>query len=154
MKALSYSLFQHPATAPFETRAFVRGMCFNLRMNRLLYPDWVTALFLDGETADRYGELFAALGAAVTVLPSHPALCEGMLRRLIPIFEPFDHYTHVLCRDADAITTYRESCAVAAWLASGTTAHALRDDPMHGTHERPSRCECEARVRVVAHPSR
>ena len=50
---------------------------------------------------------------------------------MIPIFEPRDQFSHVLCRDADAITTYREACAVAEWLASGKTPHALRDDPMH-----------------------
>ena len=54
-----------------------------------------------------------------------------MLWRMIPIFEPADHYSHVLCRDADAITTYREACAVTEWLASGKAVHALRDDPMH-----------------------
>jgi len=131
MKAIAYSLFCHPSARPFEWRAFVRGLCFNLRMNRLLYPEWVTATFLDAQTADRYGELFAALGAAVTVAGRAPALCEGMLWRMIPIFEPRDRYSHVLCRDADAITTYREACAVSEWLASGKTAHALRDDPMH-----------------------
>lgn len=131
MKALAYSVFRHSSAEPFEWRAFVRGLCFNLRMNRLLYPGWVTAVYLDGPTADRYAELFAALGAAVTVQGGPPSLCEGMLWRMIPIFEPGAPYTHVLCRDADAITTYREACAVAEWLASGKTAHALRDDPMH-----------------------
>lgn len=130
MKTLSYAVFRHPSAELFEWRAFVRGMCFNLRMNRLLYPGWQTAVFIDGETAARYGELFVALGAAVTVQPGPPSLCEGMLWRMIPVFG--DDCTHVLCRDADAITTYREACAVTEWLASGKTAHVLRDDPMHG----------------------
>ena len=131
MKAVSYSLFRHPAAAPFVWRAYVRGLYFNVRMNRLLYPGWVTAVFLDDDTATRYGELFAAVGAHVTAAGASPALCEGMLWRMIPIFEPAGRYSHVLCRDADAITTYREACAVTEWLGSGKTVHALHDDPMH-----------------------
>ena len=79
MKALAYAVFRHPSAEQFEWRAFVRGLCFNLRMNRLLYPGWVTAVYLDGPTADRYAELFAALGATVTVQDGPPSLCEGML---------------------------------------------------------------------------
>jgi hypothetical protein len=131
--ALSYCLFRHPSVETFEWRAFVRGLCFNLRMNRLLYPGWDTVVFLDDQTAARYGELFAALGAAAIEVQASgpPSLCEGMLWRMLPIFAAGGGYTHVLCRDADAITTYREACAVAEWLASGKTAHTVHDDPMH-----------------------
>jgi hypothetical protein len=133
MKALAYALFKHPSAARFEWRAFVRGMAFNCRMNRLLYPGWDTVLFIDQASAARYGELFEALGAKVTVRPDGAPLCEAMLWRMLPVFgEPRD-YTHVLCRDADAITTYREACAVAEWLASGRTAHALHDNPAHAS---------------------
>jgi hypothetical protein len=131
MKALAYALFRHPWAELFEWRAFVRGMYFNCRMNKLLYPGWETALFLDDASARAYGELFGTMGAHVTVRPGPPSLGEGMLWRMLPIFGSPRDYTHVLCRDADAITTYREACAVAEWLASGRTAHALRDDPAH-----------------------
>ena len=140
MRALSYAVFRHPSAETFEYRAYVRGMCFNLRMNKLLYPGWDTAVCVDGDTAARYGDLFTALGATVTREAGGRPLCEAMLWRMKPIFSGPDgpsespRYTHLLCRDADAITTYREAAAVTEWVASGATAHAIHDDPQHTAH--------------------
>jgi hypothetical protein len=40
--------------------------------------------------------------------------------------------SHILCRDADAITTYREALTVQEWLESGKRCHAINDNRAHG----------------------
>ena len=130
MKALSYAIFRHPSAATFEYRAYVRGLCWNIRMNRLLFPGWVTVVHADDHSRSRYGRLFSAHGALVEEGPrGEGGLGESMLWRLLPVLD--GPYTRVLCRDADAITTYRETGFVERWLGTGKAVMALYDAPAH-----------------------
>lgn len=131
-KYICYSLFNGSA-APFENRAYLRGMYFNLRMNNLIFPDWTTHLEIDRETYTRYQGLFDWLVANATlhlnINETTPPLCEGMAWRMKPIFYP--DVSHILCRDTDSITTYREALTVQYWLESGKKCHALNDNRAH-----------------------
>jgi hypothetical protein len=40
--------------------------------------------------------------------------------------------THVICRDADSVPTYREANCVYEWLESGLPYHAINDNDAHG----------------------
>src|SRR5688572_8653466 len=128
MKLICYSLF-NGKKEKFEKLAYIRGFYFNVRMNRLIYPSWNTYLAIDQSTYDQYKLLFDRLNIIINVFGHTPALCEGMLWRMYPIWQ--EGITHVLCRDSDAITTYRESQAVESWLHSGMLAHAILDNPAH-----------------------
>lgn len=129
MKVISYALFGD--TNAFEFPFYLRGIYFNIRMNRLLYPDWYTIVHVQKEVNHRYTfllhELKSILDYGIAIRDEAPR-CEAMLWRMDPIFRGA---SVVLTRDADAITTYRESCAVNNWLYSEKGYHGINDDPAH-----------------------
>lgn len=136
MKVISYSLFKSDCQE-FERAAYIRGFVFNLRMNILIYPSWITHLEVDRATYDDYKDLIDWLvcgmpirGISLNINEEKPDLCRGMLYRMKPIFN--QDVTHVLCRDADALTTYREALCVQEWLESGLGVHAILDNTAHG----------------------
>jgi len=133
-KLICYALFDGGAQ-PFEMDAYVRGFYFNARMNNLIYPDWRTHLEVDFVVYEKYKELFDWL-VSYNNLDLHinritPPLCEGMLWRMKPLFTI--DVSHILCRDTDALTTYKEAQAVQEWLESRDCFfHAMNDNPAHG----------------------
>lgn len=136
MKVISYSLFGDPDS--FEFPFYLRGVYFNARMNRLIYPEWHTrilydtslAVYLAGFLDILHTKLDASFDSPNSIGRQIPDKCRKMLWRMFPVFA--DCVTHVLCRDADAITTYRESKSVERWLKSGMGYHGMNDDPAHG----------------------
>lgn len=132
MKLITYALFNGDAK-PFEKMAYIRGFFFNVRMNRLLYPEWKTHLEIDNALYWEYKILWdylvAHTGMSINNNQETPKLCEGMFWRTKPLFDV--GVTHILCRDADSITTYREAACVAQWLNSGYSSHAILDNPAH-----------------------
>jgi len=132
-KLITYALFEGKAE-PHELAAYVRGFYLNARMNNFLYPDFRTHLEVDQATYDDYKNLFDWLvennTLSLNIDPETPPLCEGMLRRMKPIFTI--DVSHIICRDCDAITTHREAQTVQSWLEGGFGFHAINDDPAHG----------------------
>lgn len=127
MKVISYSIFGDPAS--FEFPFYLRGLYFNARMNRLIYPDWQTWVFTTEDLYDEHQRCFSGpLFSHIHLLPEKP-LCESMLWRMRPLFQ--SDVTHVICRDADAITTYKEAQAVQEWIDSGLGFHGITDNPAH-----------------------
>jgi hypothetical protein len=133
-KLICYALFHNETKQPFETSAYVRGFYFNCRMNNLIYPDWRTHLEVDRHIYSKYQLLFDWLvtnnNLSLCINEVTPPLCEGMLWRMKPIFTI--DVDHVLCRDSDAITTYKEAQAVQTWLEINKAFHAILDNPAHG----------------------
>lgn len=137
MKVISYSIFRAPCEK-FEFMAYLRGLYFNVKMNQLIYPGWTTCIHVHTEIMQRYNSFFNGLCDLfdsnklflITHTYSDLKLCEGMIWRMEPVFYP--QTTHVLCRDADALTSYREAQSVDVWLKSGAAAHIIHDNPAHG----------------------
>lgn len=131
MKVISYSLFGDPNS--FEFDFYLRGIYFNARMNRLIYPDWETWIFVDGLLHNSHYDILIGLQRLIKGMlvfePETPERCAGMLWRLIPIFS--NGVTHVMARDADAITTYREAVCIHDWLGSDMPFHAINDNHAH-----------------------
>lgn len=115
--------------------AYVRNFFWNCRMIRLIYPEWKIALHLDAETLNEFEALWKWLqdnnGITVYIPAGHQSvpLCKGMLWRMMPCF--LQDVTHVLCRDADALVTYREAQRVQQWLEGGKGLHCIHDAPGH-----------------------
>src|SRR5690242_1178918 len=120
MKVIAYSLFGDPDS--FEFPFYLRGIYFNARMNQLIYPEWITVVQVDTALVDRLTPFFRLLESHCnvgwnvpnSVGPNIHHKCRKMLWRMFPVFAKGVRY--VLCRDADAITTYRESKSVERWL--------------------------------------
>lgn len=131
MKVISYSIFGDPVS--FEFPFYLRGLYFNARMNKLIYPGWETVAVVSESVLGKYLPLLKALPVEyIYSLPDAP-LCESMLWRMWPILwsDCYPQATHVICRDADAITTYKEAQAVQEWVDSGLGFHGITDNPAH-----------------------
>ncbi len=132
MKLISYSLFNAPCE-PFEKMAYIRGFYWNARMNNLIYPDWRTHLEVDIDVHQEFKVLFDWLvennNLSISICPRSNPLCEAMLWRMKPIWT--QDVSHVLCRDSDAITTYKEAQIVQRWLQDGQAVLSIHDNPSH-----------------------
>lgn len=141
MKAISYSLFGYNKPTPrncFSFDSYMRGLMINVRINRVLYPNWDNVVNLDKETyTSPYKPVFDWLQnkgfAVLNLCESNQPLCVAMLWRLKPVFFATDGwtYSHVLCRDVDSVGTYREAQAVAQWIQEDKTIHCITDSISH-----------------------
>lgn len=137
MKAICYSLFGHERGQQencFSFNSYLRGLLINIRMNRLLFPEWKIILQTDRATNDAWGELFDRLPISIEVHQNDVPLTLAMLWRLRPAFEfdlAYPKYSHVLCRDLDSIATYREAQAVQYWINKDKAMHAITDSVSH-----------------------
>ncbi len=141
MRAVAYCLFNYDGKtenwASFST--YLRGFFVNCRINRVIYPEWVTVLNIDSETYNsEYHELFKwlenRLQIQVYIRPSGEKLCRAMLWRVQTAFEMEGSnwkYTHTLCRDADSISNYREAQAVYQWVKEDRAIHCITDSISH-----------------------
>lgn len=142
MKAITYSLFGYDRETPaacFDFNSYLRGLMINLRFNRLIFPEWQTVLEIDHASYNAFETLFKQLeDKNILIIERHgngAKLCEAMLWRMKPVFERSKDgnmaYSHVLCRDLDAIATYREAQAVSVWEAHDKAVHAITDSISH-----------------------
>lgn len=135
MKVISYSIFRAPCEK-FEFMAYLRGIYFNWRMNNLIYPDWKMYVTISRSIQNsEYNKFFIDLKANGVWVDLHEdaPLCRSMLERMYPVLMSESvGITHVLCRDADALTSYREAQSVNLWIKSGKDAHVIHDNPAHG----------------------
>lgn len=133
MKAICYSLFGYERTKhenSFDFNTYLRGLLLNVRLNRLLYPNWDIIVETDLNTYMAYRTLFDKLPIIVEVNDNDTPLTKAMLWRMKPVFN-YNDYTHVICRDLDSPPTYREAQAVQDWINSDKAAHAITDSISH-----------------------
>jgi hypothetical protein len=134
MKYISYSLFGFGEKTPdncFEFNSYLRGFWLNVRLAKVLYPNWKIHLCTDHATFNHFKDLFDEMkefGITIKVLEKKP-LCLSMLWRLMPIFD--EDCEKILCRDTDSPLTYREAQMVCEWEQSGKTIHAITDSVSH-----------------------
>ena len=130
--AISYALWGKDAPRQhecFDYESYLRGMAMCIRMNRLLYPDWVTVIHTNDVCFESLVELYENIkNVHVIRMPDGP-LCYNMLWRLFPIYCGYDR---VLCRDSDSPATWRERAMVQEWITDGTAAHTITDSTGHG----------------------
>ena len=130
-KAISYSLFgwgKEKHEDCFDFYSYLRGLNINIRLARLLYPDWDILLHVDNSTYLGFKELFDSLPIKI-IICDDAQLTKAMLWRLKPCFSDYDF---IICRDLDSPLTYREAQAVQYWVNKETkAAHAITDSISH-----------------------
>lgn len=124
MKVISYSIFGADNT---ELHWYLRGILYNVTMNKLLFPEWQTIVYVEMKVMHKYFQFISNLKAEVVVCETEN-LCKSMLWRLKPIFNEAEY---VLCRDADSLTTYREAQMVNEFINSDLSVHGITDNPAH-----------------------
>jgi len=143
MKVIAYSLFGYNDITPkncFDFHAYLRGVMINLRVNRLLFPTWKMFIALDaptynGEYKPLFDKLSEQFGILYSIQNESEPLCTKMLWRMLPVFKKKQNdcamFSHVLCRDLDAVGTYREAQAVQEWIDEEHTLHCITDSISH-----------------------
>jgi hypothetical protein len=129
MKVLSYSLFGDPSS--FEFPFYLRGVYLNARMNKILFPDM--RMFLHFSVDGGYGGMIEDMCKFANIegfYMKKDQRCASMLWRMRPLF--MNNVTHVICRDLDSVSTYREALCTYEWLQSGFPYHAINDNAAHG----------------------
>lgn len=132
MKCISYSLFGYNKERQencFDFNSYLRGLMVNIRLARLIYPDWTIRVHMDLSTYMGFRDLFDKLPIQVLVVCEDAPLTKAMLWRLKPCFDT--DVSHVICRDLDSPITYREAQAVKYWMNKDKTAHAITDSVSH-----------------------
>lgn len=129
-RAIVYSLFgfNNDPQEGFTFNNFLQGLLINVRLARLIYPDWEIVLELDQASYEAYQGLFDRLPVVLEINDNGAPLCKAMLWRLKPCFHD---YTHIIARDLDSPLTYRERQAVEHWISHNKTAHAITDSVSH-----------------------
>lgn len=143
MKCIAFSIFGYERTkkangTAMDHQNFIQGLVINIRVNRILYPNWLTVLNIDARSYSPYRKLYDWLQSKglilINIQPDDEPLTRAMLWRLRTVVS-YNHpdwdYTHVLCRDVDAVPTYREAQAVQQWIQEGTTGHCITDSISH-----------------------
>lgn len=142
MKGIVYSLFGYErarAEGCFDFNSYLRGLMTCLRFNRLIYPEWQTILETDHETYNAFEPLFKILQNKNILLveknKNGAKLCEAMLWRLRPVYwkDTFQkwQYSHIICRDLDSPSVYREAQSVQIWINHDKGMHAITDSVSH-----------------------
>lgn len=129
--SISYSLFGFGRVTPdscFEFNTYLRGLSINIRLARLLYPDWDVIVHLDNDTYNAFRGYFDKAPLKVVICDDSP-LTKAMLWRMKPCFN--NEYTHVICRDLDSPLSYRERQAVEYWINRDKASHAITDSISH-----------------------
>lgn len=127
---ISYALFGYGkhVESGFGFIDYITGLLINVRMQRMVFPDWTIRVHLDQQTFDAFKDLFEGLPIECEIC--EPAdITKAMLWRLKPCFDKDVEYT--LCRDLDSPLTYREAQAVAVFVREQKAAHAITDSVSH-----------------------
>lgn len=141
MRAIAYSIFGYERQKPencFDHHNYVQSFIINVRLNRILYPNWVTVLNIDAQSYSPNRKVYDWLQdkglILINIQPDDEPLTKAMLWRLKCVLS-YKHpewlYSHVLCRDTDSPSTYREAQAVQQWILEDKTAHCITDSISH-----------------------
>jgi hypothetical protein len=107
----------------------------NVRLAKLLFPDWKVRVYMDKATYDglqRFWELLSNPAHSNTIqirIVNSAELTKAMLWRMMPAFDT--DVKMFICRDTDAPLTYRDAQAVQQWVDSPKQAHAITDSVSH-----------------------
>src|SRR6185295_19658356 len=119
MKVISFSIYKDN---PKLFNYYMRGLYFNMRMIRLMLPDWEMFINISGSLYLQYQSYFDGLDIKKDMF-IHGPRCSNMMQRFRPAFIP-DVQT-VLCRDSDSCLTYREVQEIRKWEGSGMDWHGI-----------------------------
>lgn len=152
-KVISYSLFGADPQKEdgWEFLFYMRGFYFNVLMKKLVYPDWMIKVYVDKITSDKYFNFFKELtySYGIVVITNTPdTLCKSMLWRMKPIFDKGTEV--VICRDADALLSYREANIVNEFVESEYLVHGIHDNHAHTVPLMGGMCGFKA-AEIAAH---
>jgi hypothetical protein len=127
MNVISFSFFRDCPEWLFPF--YLKGVEYNIRMAKILFPGWEVVTHTNSRVWMEYGEYLNGKGSMI-IQHSDDSRCQSMLWRLKPLY--MEGVERVICRDLDAVLTYRDFKSVERWIASGKIAHGMNDNQAHG----------------------
>jgi len=109
-----------------NNRMYWEGALANAILCKTIYPGWRLRLYTD--TTNDFTRDISEIGGEIQIHENLGGIY-GMFWRFLPVSEP--NVDSVIVRDSDSRLNTREAAAVEAWLASGKSAHVMRDHPHH-----------------------
>jgi len=131
-KVVSLSLFGYQ-NEHFHTYSYGQYMQFfsvELRAYRVLFPDWKIHLSLDSNAYTAYSNYFDEL-RDLNYIEYTLKVPTGWGSNSLWRLEPTRFAEYTICRDIDALPTYRERQAVDIWLRNDTLSHIMTDSISH-----------------------
>lgn len=131
MKIISYSLFgfnRERYSNCFGFNDYLRGLTANIRLARVLFPEWSIRVHVDSLTYSGLKDFFEKLPIEIEVCED-AHLTKSMLWRLKPAFD--ENVERFICRDLDSPLLPRDRQAVIDWENSEKSAHAITDSVSH-----------------------
>lgn len=123
-KFISFSLFGNK-------RMYTEGAIQNVRLAKMIYPDWTVRIYCDENVSETVVErLSAHENCEIVVYKTLPKRM-GQMCRFLPLGE--EVRAVVIVRDADSRLNLREKRAVDEWIASGKRFHLMYES-MHPTN--------------------
>ena len=140
-KVLSYSLFHHEDSVYNSEEVDVwRGKVYDRYLPGLIraaltcFPGWEIRIHHDDSIwHNKYGSVLMQLEdfrmLRLIRMETPQKLCEGMLWRMAPAFDPA--VETFVCRDVDGFATPRDRQIIEDWLTTDAVVHALLDSSAH-----------------------
>lgn len=141
MNVASYALFSHPLGAceqgpevSWRGWFYVRFLPALVRAHHACFPSWELRIHHDSSILNRYyGDVLLRLAdeglVRLVPLPKPAKICEGMLWRMMPAWDPY--VDAFITRDIDSLPTPRDRVMVDEWLESGADVHVIHDSQSH-----------------------
>lgn len=129
MKTISFSIYRDN---PKYFNFYLRGLYFNIRMIKLLLPDWQIAINWEEKLMSDYYDFLGEFEFLSFLWPftfTDDNRCKNMMQRFNPAYK--FNTDRLLCRDADSCITWREVQEIRKWEESGKDWHGINDNPAH-----------------------
>lgn len=120
MKIISFTLYG-------DDRKYTHGMVDNLKLAKMLYPDWTVFVYHDDSVPSYVLRHLKDNNATLVDVTGCKIL--AAMWRFLAADEPCERF---IVRDADSRLSAREVAAVKEWEDEDTMVHIMRDHPHHG----------------------
>ena len=121
MKLITFSLFG-------DNPLYCVGAVENARLAKEIYPDWTARFYVAQDVPSMYLDAIEEYDGEIIHCEKKNAY-DGLNWRFRPLYDPKVEYW--ISRDTDSRLSWRERNAVDEWMASGKTAHLMRDAINH-----------------------
>jgi len=122
MRLITFSLFG-------DNPLYCVGAVENARIAKEIYPGWTARFYVAQDVPEIYLDSIREHGGDIVHCEKKNSY-DGLNWRFKPLNDPDVDYW--ISRDTDSRLSYREKNAVDEWIASGKSAHLLRDCHNHG----------------------
>jgi protein O-GlcNAc transferase len=122
-KIISFSLYG-------ENPKYCIGAIENVKLQPLIYPDWICRIYYDNSVPEKYIDELRDLKIELVDMTNSGMDNHGMFWRFLVYDDK--SVERFIVRDTDSRLNFREKYAVDEWIETDKKLHIMRDHPSHG----------------------